>query len=205
MKTTIYVEGGGNTKQLKSELRRGFQALFTSAGFGGKLPKVVAASSRNEAYDDFQIALQSKKPDEKVLLLVDSEEPVSNTIKWKHVFARDGWEKPTKATEEELHFMVVCMESWFLADTDGLARFFGPKFEIGKLPKNPNLEAIAKDDLYTALEKATKNTTKGTYGKGRHSFKVLLCLDGQKVRQHGKHTRELFSCLEEAPERVEPT
>ena len=60
MKTTIYVEGGGNASLLQSELRHGFKALFESAGFRGRLPRVVACGSRNDAFNDFKIALQSK-------------------------------------------------------------------------------------------------------------------------------------------------
>ena len=56
MKTTIYVEGGGDTTRLHSELRQGFKTLFENAGFCGRLPKVFACGSRNDAFSDFKTA-----------------------------------------------------------------------------------------------------------------------------------------------------
>ena len=69
MKTTIYIEGGGDAPSLRSELRQSFHTLFEKAGFKGKLPKVVACGSRNNAFHDFKIAFESKKANENVLLL----------------------------------------------------------------------------------------------------------------------------------------
>lgn len=194
MKTTIYIEGGGTTKQLHSELRQGFQSLFKSAGFSGKLPKVVASGSRNDAYEDFKTAFKNIKSGETVLLLVDSEEIVSTSTKWEHVNSRDNWTR--LGTEENIFFMVVCMESWFLADTDGLSSFFEKDFDASKLPKNKNREEIDKKQLYDGLKIATKKTSKGEYGKGQHSFKILTNLDGTKVKEHGKYSKEFFEYLE---------
>lgn len=196
MKTIIYVEGGGDTSKLHSELRQGFQKLFESAGFLGKMPRVVASGSRNNAFNDFKTALKLKKEDEVIILLVDSEEIPTTSTKWEHVNNRDSWIKPQNATEENLYFMVVTMESWFLADADGLSKFFGQKFDDTKLPKNTNLENINKKMLYEALENATKNTSKGKYGKGSHSFKILTCLDAQRIKNHGKYSKEFFDYLE---------
>lgn len=195
MKTTIYVEGGGDTAHLCSELRKGFKALFESAGFGGRLPKVVACGSRNDAFGDFKTAFLSKSNDEAILLLVDSEELVSALRKWEHVVKRDSWEKLATTTEDNLFLMVVTMESWFLTDTDGLAKFFGQGFDVTKLPKNQNLEAIDKIKLYDGLKNATKKSSKGEYGKGQHSFKILSLLDANKVKNHGKCSKEFFEHL----------
>lgn len=194
MKTTIYIEGGGTTKQLQSELRHGFQALFTSAGFAGKLPKVVASGSRNEAYADFATAFKNIKSGETVLLLVDSEEIVTASTKWEHVTTRDSWTK--LGTEENIFFMVVCMESWFLSDIDGLGSFFGQNFNASKLPQNTNRDEIEKKQFYDELKKATKKTSKGEYGKGQHSFKILTHLDGRKIEQHGKYSKDFFEYLQ---------
>ncbi|MCX6052237.1 MAG: DUF4276 family protein [Campylobacterales bacterium] len=193
MKTTIYIEGGGKTKYLKSELRQGFKLLFQSSGLDGKQLKIVASGSRNEAYSDFATAFKNIKSGETVLLLVDSEDIVSASTKWEHVVLRDSWTK--LGTEENIFFMVVCMESWFLADTTGVEDFFGQNFDASKLPKNINREAIDKKQLYDGLKKATKNTSKGEYGKGQHSFKILTHLDGRKIEQHGKYSKEIFGYL----------
>lgn len=195
MKTTIYIEGGGKTKQLHSELRHGFKTLFEKAGFSDKLPKVVACGSRNDAFGDFTTAFKKKKEDNLVLLLVDSEELISSNNKWEHVKNKDSWNKPLTADEENIFFMVICMESWFLADKDGLKKFFGTGFNAGRLPQTTSPESIDKTTLYDGLKKATKNTSKGEYGKGQHSFKILTYLDACKVENHGEHSKEFFEYL----------
>ena len=197
MSVKIYIEGGGDTDALRSELRQGFQSLFEKAGFQGRLPKVVACGSRNDAFDDFKTALKNKKDNEIVLLLVDSEEQV-NGAKWNHVKNRDGdqWEKPALVDEENIYFMVECMESWFLADKNALSVFYGEGFNANALPKTMPLEAVAKQVIYDALKLATKNTQKGEYGKGAHSFKILGALDATKVKNHGSYSKDFFDYLE---------
>jgi hypothetical protein len=196
LKTTIYIEGGGDTKSLHSQLRQGFQALFKNAGFTNRLPKVVACGSRNDTFKDFQIALKKKKENEQVLLLVDSEDIITkHSTKWNFVKKRDGWDKPEQANEENIFFMVVCMESWFLADVDGVNKFFGKDFDLSKLPKKSNLEKIDKTKLYRGLKQATKKTAKGEYGKGQHSFKILTYLNAIKVSEHGTYSKQFFDYL----------
>lgn len=129
--------------------------------------------------------------------MIDSEDIPNTSSKWEFVKNRDSWIKPQKnATEENLYFMVVTMESWFLADENGLSKFFGQKFDSTKLPKSGNLENINKRMIYEALKNATKNSSKGEYGKGSHSFKILTYLDAQKVKSHGIYSKEFFDYLE---------
>ncbi len=196
MSVRIYVEGGGNTGALKSECRRGFSQFFAKFIPPGKQPRVIACGSRNEALDDFRTAL-SQYPDEHIVLLVDAEAPVDpeKTI-WGHLKDRDGWEPPTGATEENTHLMVQCMESWFLADPNALAGYFGQGFQDSALPKNPNIEDIPKKAVLQALESATRKTkTKGTYSKGGHSFAILALIDTAKVRRASPHAERLATVL----------
>ena len=109
MSVKIYIEGGGDTDSLRSELRKGFQSLFEKAGFKGRLPKVIACGSRNDAFGVFEMALKNKKDNEIVLLLVDSECAINASppnTKWNHVLTRDGWAKPSAASEDNIYFMV---------------------------------------------------------------------------------------------------
>lgn len=41
----IYVEGGGDSKELKTRCRRGFSNFFEKAGLKGRMPRVVACGS----------------------------------------------------------------------------------------------------------------------------------------------------------------
>ena len=196
MSVRIYVEGGGNTGALKSECRRGFAEFFAKFIPRGKQPRVIACGSRNEALDDFRTALR-KYRDEHVVLLVDAEAPVaSGQAIWAHLKQRDGWDPPAGATEENTHLMVQCMESWFLADPEELASYFGQGFQSSALPRNPNIEAVSKQDVFRSLENATRQTrTKGVYSKGGHSFALLARIDPVRVRGASPHAERLAVTL----------
>ena len=77
--------------------------------------------------------------------------------------------------------MTQCMESWFLTDWQTIQKFYGQGFNQSTLPTGP-VEAIAKLDVYAALQRATLTCkTKVTYSKGTHSFKLLSLIDPAKV------------------------
>lgn len=129
-------------------------------------------------------------------MLVDSEEAVNAQHQqgqpdtwrpWAHLKARqgDGWDKPQHSADTDCHLMAQVMESWFLADRDALKAFFGQGFKENALPAANNaIESIAKQQVYSSLERATSNCkTKAVYGKGEHSFKLLTKIDAAKVTQ----------------------
>jgi hypothetical protein len=194
---TIYVEGGGNkNKDLKTECRQGFSEFFKKLGFQ---PKIIACGGRSTAFNDFRKALKKGKKDEHYLLLVDSEAPVTNPSKWQHVYLGQGdnWAKPDNATEEHLHFMVECMEAWFMADKETLANYYGSNFKKDKLPQHNNIEEIAKHDLENALKKATRDTKKGEYSKGGHSFDILSQINADKVIANSIYAKRLHDELQQ--------
>ena len=184
----LFVEGGGDAPTLKSACRHGFTTFITKAGLK-KRPKVVACGSRRDAFESFCTAV---KQGEDAMLLVDSEAPVAaihqsgqpNTwLPWGHLLQRDNWTKPANSSDTDCHLMVQVTESWFLADRDCLAHFFGQSFKSNQLPAVANpLEGIAKLAVYDALGRATAHCKpKGEYGKGEHSFKLLALIDPNKV------------------------
>lgn len=188
----IFVEGGGDSSQLKANCRKGFASFLAKAGLNGNMPRIVACGSRKHAYDDFCTALNNG---EEALLLVDSEEAVDASLKgtddyetwrpWEHLARRKGdkWARPDSASNKHCHLMVQCMESWFLADRDSLKSFFGQGFQESQLPAMANpMEAIGKQQVYEALAKATADCkSKAKYGKGEHSFKLLELIAPSKV------------------------
>lgn len=190
---TLYVEGGGDSKALKIECRKGFSDFLREAGLKEKMPSISACGPRHKAYDKFCTAIASG---EKAALLVDSEEAVNAQHQqgqpdtwrpWAHLKARqgDGWDKPQHSADTDCHLMAQVMESWFLADRDALKAFFGQGFKENALPAANNaIESIAKQQVYSSLERATSNCkTKAVYGKGEHSFKLLTKIDAAKVTQ----------------------
>ena len=173
----LYVEGGGDhNPDLASECRKAFSKLFEKAGVTRK-PRVIVCGGRKIAYDQFCLAMQEGASD--AWLLVDAEDVVSSGPPfnpWSHVRTRqgDGWVRPNGATDDQLHFMAVCMETWLLSDREALKATFGPKLDVSKLPDvNTLLECVEKVKVYGALAKATEPTPSETYKKGAHSFKAL--------------------------------
>lgn len=159
------------------------------------MPAVVACGSRNDAYDSFCTAVRRAGPDDFPLLLVDSEAAVRHGP-WEHLKGRDHWDRPQGSEEDQAHLMVQCMEAWFLADRGHLAKFFGQGFAEDALPDHPAVEQISKTTVFRALKMATRNSrTKGEYGKGDHSFEILVGLDPNKVRAAAPHAERLLLTL----------
>ncbi len=186
---TVFVEGGGDTNDLRTACRRAFKTFLTEAGVTG--PHTInARGSRGKAYESFCIAVAQGAS---ALLLVDSEALVSAAHQpgedksqwkpWEHLRQRDKWSKPEGATDKDCHLMVVCMESWLIADRQRLQAFFGQGLKPNALPKQSrSIEGIDKQALYKSLKTATAHCkTKAEYGKGEHSFQLLRLIDPAKV------------------------
>ena len=197
MNVRIYVEGGGDRRELQANCRKGFRTFFAKTGLAGRMPKITAGGGRKKTFDKFRHALDKAEHNEFVVLLVDSEDPVlKNSGPWLHLKNRDKWDKPLDAGDDNAHLMVQCMETWFLADKDSLAAFFGNGFNGNALPKRPDIENIPKDDVTSGLKKATTRCApKGVYHKGNHSFAILAQLNPDKVTGASLHAKRLIDTL----------
>lgn len=192
----LFVEGGGDSADLKKKLRSGFAKFFKRAGL---TPAIHAGGGREQTYDKFRTGVGDGKC---CVLLVDSEDLVAEngSSAWEHFNNREGdkhWTKPENASDDAAHLMVCCMESWFLADRVTLKSFFGPDFNETKLPHPNNpVESVSKQQVYTALERATKPCkSKKTYDKGTHSFDLIGQIDPAKVENASPWARKLFEKL----------
>ena len=122
------------------------------------MPRVVACGSRQRAYDQFCAAIDEAETDSFIVLLVDSEAAVAaSDSPWEHLRKRDNWTQPSAATDDSAQLMVQCMEAWFVADRQSLGAYFGKDFRAAALPKQHNVEAIAKDALEPVLKQATRS------------------------------------------------
>jgi len=193
----LYVEGGGDSKSLKTSCRAGFRKFLEKAGLNGRMPGVVACGGRQNTYERFATALS--EADGLPILLVDAEGPVAadadNANPWGHLLERDDWERPDDARDEHCHLMAQVMESWFLADRSALVSFYGQHFLENRLPKNPRVEDVAKADVLKGLASATGKTQKGAYSKAAHSFDILATLDPDKVEAAAPYARRLLDTL----------
>lgn len=177
----IIVEGGFDSS-LKTRLRQAFSKLF-SAKFAGKQPSFVAGGSRANAFSLFEKEL--RRCESLPLLLVDSEDVLSDSMigkqwdPWKHVAERDGdgWKKPKSAHNDHLHFMVVMMESWILAEFETLKAHltktgcyntkFQPPSQVHRL--NKDLVWRAFDQVVERSEQRCRENTLQESKKNHHS------------------------------------
>lgn len=193
---TIFVEGGGDSRDTKIRCREGFRDFLRKSGLEGRMPRIVACGGRKNAYDDFCTALVRMSASDVVLLLVDSEGPVLASSPWMDLKERDGWARPDRATDDNVHLMVQCMESWFLADKDWLSEYFGSRFNRNALPRNPAVEAVPKHDALNGLKEATRPCgVRRRYNKGRDSFAVLAKLDPTLVAKASPYAKRLLDFL----------
>ena len=131
MSIKVYVEGGGDSNQLRRQCRNGFREFFEKAGLKGRMPRVVACGSRQRAYDRFCAAIDEAEADSFIVLLVDSEAAVAaSDSPWEHLRKRDNWTQPSAAADDSTQLMVQCMEAWFVADRQSSPNLSRPRQPI---------------------------------------------------------------------------
>jgi hypothetical protein len=191
----IYIEGGGEGKDLDIRFREAWTKFFKSAGLAGHMPRPVRGKGRMNTFDLFPTAIKKSQPNELPLLLLDSEDGISTgkTV-WQHLKDRDGFAMPNGATEKHAYLMVQVMETWLLADPESLQAYFGSKFKADKIPAWQELETQTKPNIYEVLEKATAACDKA-YAKGKVSFEILGKLNPQKVIEKCPNAKRLLDFL----------
>lgn len=196
MKVKLYVEGGGDANPLKRKCREGFRDFLLKTSLKQRMPKIIACGGRRQAYDKFCAALASAGEGEFIALLVDSETPVTEKP-WLHLHHRKGdqWKRPDGTDDQNVHLMVQVMESWFLADRDALAEYFGRHFRASALPARRDIENIGKQDVLRGLSEATRSCARGKYSKGDHSFAILAKVSADKVTSALPHAARLVKAL----------
>ena len=189
---TIYVEGGGDTRNLQAGARKGFSKLVEAAGLKDRMPRIVACGSRTQTFHDFSIAV---KNGDKVALLVDSEDPVSaDSTAAAHLKKRDNWS--ITGVEDEIHLMVQVMEAWFLTQPGVLFQYFGSDFSAKALPKGSALENIGKSEIAAGLDKASRGCSNGPYSaRKRQGFEILERLDPKLIEQASPFAKRFFDYL----------
>jgi hypothetical protein len=181
---TIYLEGGGDSKDLRVRCRRGFAKLLENCGFAGRMPRLVACGSRTAAYDDFKTEQKASSSEDFVAMLIDSEEPVADIeATWHHLKSRDRWPKPRGARDEQVLLMTTCMETWIVADRAALAEHYGSKLQRSALPPLGNLESRDRHSVQQKLAHATRKCS-NAYQKGTRSFEILAKLIPATLEKH---------------------
>lgn len=202
-KIYLYVEGGGSRPQQQAELREALRQVLIKAGFVGKMPRIFASGGRDQALQQFKIALSHRSQADIAIMLIDSEDFLNfsdtsiNAPIWQHLQMRDAWEKPENAQNNQVALMVTSMETWIIADKVALKSFFGPRLKENALLPLENLESRNRKDVLSALEKATEDCGKDRqYRKGTKSFQLLATLNPATLQQHLPHFNRFIEVLE---------
>lgn len=196
MSAVIYIEGGGDRGDNLARLfRRSWTRFFAAAGLEGRMPRVVRGGGRARTFDLFRTAVGSPRRGQVPFLLVDSEAGVAaGRSGWRHLHARDGWDQPPGAQDDQVFLMVQVMETWLVADRDALRRHFGTEFRESALPRWLNLEDVSKRDVHDALGRATAGCAR-PYAKGKVSFDLLERIDPNEVETRCPHAKALLDGL----------
>lgn len=128
--------------------------------------KITPCNSKDDA-------IKQCVKDEAAMLLIDSDDEDLHSLMVR-VRSQIG-------TANHPFFMVRVMESWFLADRQMLANYYGRGFNIGNLRGDSNIENIPKGDVEQRLHNATRECAKGSYDKGKHAPGLLERLDPNAV------------------------
>jgi hypothetical protein len=180
----IYYEGD-------KALKPGFDAFFSRIRrlADNKKCRFQLISTGAKWQQDFHIAIKSHATSWNILL-IDSEGPAYSAIETCEKNSWDG----VHATS--IFWMVEMMESWFHADKDKVASYYGKDFKRNALAANPQVEEIPKKDLLDGLKTATKDTPKGPYHKTAHAPKLLACINPDLVRKAAPNCDRLFDAIE---------
>jgi hypothetical protein len=196
VKAIIYIEGGGDSKELHVRCREGFRKLLESSGFKGKMPRLVACGGRGSTCDDFKTAHASNKA-EYMAILIDSEAPVTEPEQtWEHLKVCEDLEQPDGADDEQVLFMTTCMETWIIADLDTLRRHYGSNLQESALPSLVNLEQRDHHYIQDSLKHATRKCS-NAYTKGKRSFEVLGKLTPQTLETYLASFQRVIRILNE--------
>ena len=184
----VYYEGD---KKLQPGLRKFLDEFYRQGA------KIRLVAGGGDCVGDFITGMKSNNNAVNILLKDSEERNIQEAL--REVKSHDHWDTKlgSQVGDEQLHFMVQVMESWFLADRQALRSYYGQDFLESRLPSNSNVEEISKDDVLNGLEEATRDTKKGKYHKTRHAPDLLERMDGATVRAAAACNR-LFVALENA-------
>ena len=195
----VYIEGGAEGRPANGDFRHAWKVFLNelhelARENGYAKLEVVRGKSRSNVFRRFT-GHRTEYPNDLCVLLVDSETAVPKQARvWDIVANRkeDSWQRPSWAMEEHLYLMVHFVETWLLTDRDALQKFFGRDFNPRPLPTT-NLEARSKDEIRRALDRATRNSLKGSYRHGQ-AHEIIGIVDPNKVKALF-HGHRLFDSL----------
>ena len=185
-----------------SNLRPGFSQLFQSHVNRARAKrlrfKLVAGGPGTETIKDF-LRFCSTEPSSLNVLLIDSEGPVTDTIRYisDSIRSLSMWNAGVSCSDEQIHLMVQAMEAWFVADPQSLSRRFGQNYSTRHLPSPESAETVSTADLLTAIRRGLPQSRRRRgYDKVSDGVELLRLIDVEVVSQHCGHFRRLWTFLD---------
>jgi hypothetical protein len=192
----VFVEGSGDTNKLQAVGREAMKKFLSRLTL--KRPcQIIMCGGRQQAYNDFCLALQNPKDGEWPILLVDAEAAMQGET-WDHLKIRDGWEKPQDANDAHAFMMVQTMEAWLICDEQAW-KAWKSRADTAKLPKihNANVETIEKDKLEQGCGAVGKSIDFSYLKNKRMSgFGILKHVNPELVRINSKEAKRFFEFIE---------
>ena len=200
----VYVEGAaigrGSKTSAPVDFRRAFSKLAGKLGVANQ-PSFIACGPRSETFKAAWKAFEERSPEDRIILLVDSESPPSYSPEsaWKHLRERaeDKWLTLEHRHARYIFMMAVCMETWIIADSSSIASEFPSCFAADKIPCWPDLEQVEKQAVFDAIEKSTASCKDGwkKSRSGNATFQMFARLDPAIVRGKCPHANRFFDRL----------
>ena len=190
------MEGGGPRAASQDRLRRGMevflQELREAARASSWRWRLVCCGDRGRAFKAFEA--EAKHGDAGlVVLLVDSEDPVTAGTFREHLGGRDGWDVRFRPGRQDSSHgpddgNMDCRRQ------AGIGELLRRRVQDGSaLPGMDDLEAASGVDK--SLERATRSTKRGRYRKISHASDLLRRIDPETVRKRCPACRRLFETL----------
>ncbi|MGA9071841.1 MAG: DUF4276 family protein [Terracidiphilus sp.] len=197
MKVRIYVEGGpkGADADGVRAFRNAFKKYFQQLDPRLKSLDVISYGSTDQTIKSYADGLRQFSASCSIALLVDADEPVTARTPAIHLQSKLDSAKVPQNARQNIFLMVQCMEAWLVTDESVLQACFGNKLRTGILPQNPDIEAVSKRDVLSALDAAIKPTPTGRYHKVEHGARLLAKLNPNSVGSRSRHARDLHAFL----------
>lgn len=171
-------------------MREAFSKLLEEYGIKKGCYKIIVGYGREDVIKEFCSKANSSPTS---IILVDSETPIKEGQSKLDHLKSTNYSVTEKITENNLFFMVVCMETWIVSDKNALKQYYGQFFKEEKI-QSADLINRDKENIMKMLESSIKDCKENKYKKSA-SFDILKKVDVQEIVKSNSYAEEFFKFL----------